>query len=509
MNPKSERASGILLHITSLPSYGGVGDFGPAAYEFADFLAAAKQRIWQVLPMSPTGYGNSPYSALSAFAGNPLFISLERLVDQGWIAGERIAGLPGAHGNADFDTAWAKKVPLLEEAAANFLDRANDAQSAKLRKFAEANASWLTDFACFNILRRRFDYASWNQWPKEYAFRTHDALSRLLVDEARAIDIEEVIQFFFDEQWRCLREYCRERDIRIMGDVAIFVNYDSADVWVHPELFELDDKLNPIRVAGVPPDYFSVEGQRWGNPVYRWKLMQERGFDWWVARIRRSLALCDSIRLDHFRGFEAFWSIPAEEPTAVHGVWVKAPGHELFNRLKEVFGDLPFIAEDLGVITPEVDELRKHFHMPGMKIMQFGFADRGGQMYLPHNYVPNSVVYTGTHDNDTTLGWWRSASPHERANLQTYLQKIKHDGDAVWAMIRDAERSVADTCILPMQDVLFLGSEARMNTPGVSKGNWSWRYAPGALHSDIAGQLAALMEMTDRDGYVLPEKGTP
>jgi len=273
---------------------------------------------------------------------------------------------------------------------------------------------------------------------------------------------------------------------------------------VNPELFELDDKLNPIRVAGVPPDYFAVEGQRWGNPVYRWKLLEERGFDWWVARIRRSLALCDSIRLDHFRGFEAFWSIPAEEPTAIHGVWVKAPGYELFKRLKKVFGDLPFIAEDLGVITPEVDELRMHFGMPGMKIMQFGFSDRGGQMYLPHKFTPNSVVYTGTHDNDTTLGWWRSAAPHERANLQTYLQPIKHDGDAVWAMIRAAERSVADTCILPMQDVLFLGSEARMNTPGVSKGNWSWRYHPGALHRDFADQLAALMEMADRDGYVPP-----
>jgi 4-alpha-glucanotransferase len=505
MKLKSERASGILLHITSLPSYGGVGDFGPAAYEFADFLAAAKQRIWQVLPLSPTGYGNSPYSALSAFAGNPLFISLERLVDQGWIAGERITGLPGAHGNAEFDTAREKKIPMLEEAAANFLDRANDAQRARLHKFTEANASWLTDFACFTILRRRFDYASWNQWPQEYAFREQTAVSKLLTDDARAIAIEEIIQFFFDEQWRCLREYCAERDIRIMGDVAIFVNYDSADVWVHPELFELDDKLNPIRVAGVPPDYFAAEGQRWGNPVYRWKLLQERGFDWWVARIRRSLALCDSIRLDHFRGFEAFWSIPAEEPTAIHGVWVKAPGHELFDRLKEVFGDLPFIAEDLGVITPEVEELRQHFGMPGMKILQFGFSDRGGHVYLPHSFEKNSVVYTGTHDNDTTLGWWRSLAPHERANLQTYLQKIKHDGDAVWAMIRAAERSVADTCILPMQDVLFLGSEARMNTPGVSKGNWSWRYAPDALHRDLAAQLAALMEMTDRDGYVAPE----
>jgi 4-alpha-glucanotransferase len=509
MKQRSERASGILLHITSLPSYGGVGDFGRAAYEFADFLAAAKQRIWQVLPLSPTGYGNSPYSALSAFAGNPLFISLEKLVDQGWIEGERIAGLPGAEGNADFDTAWEKKIPLLEEAAANFLDRANDAQRAKLHKFTETNASWLTDFACFTILRRRFDYASWNKWPKEYAFRKPKAVSALLKDEAHAIAVEEVVQFFFDEQWRCLREYCSERDIRIMGDVAIFVNYDGADVWVHPDLFELDDKLNPIRVAGVPPDYFAVEGQRWGNPVYRWKLLQERGFDWWVARIRRSLALCDSIRLDHFRGFEAFWSIPAEEPTAIHGTWVKAPGYELFNRLKEVFGDLPFIAEDLGVITPEVEELRQHFGMPGMKILQFGFSDRGGHMYLPHTFTPNSVVYTGTHDNDTTLGWWRSAGHQEKANLQSYLQPIEHDGDAVWAMIRAAERSVADTCILPMQDVLFLGSEARMNTPGVSKGNWAWRYAPDALHHDHAGQLAALMEMTDRDGYVLPQESKP
>jgi len=504
MERRSERASGVLLHISSLPSYGGIGDFGPAAYEFVDFLAAAKQRIWQILPLSPTGFGDSPYSALSAFAGNPLFISLERLVDDGWLVGERLAGLPPAHGPTDFDGARAGKTPLLEEAAANFLDRANDEQRARLNVFCEQNESWLTDFVCFALLRREFKHACWVDWPEQYTFRKKKAMASLLKEEARAIAVEQVIQFFFDEQWRSLRDYCGERDIRIMGDVAIFVNYDSADVWTHPDLFELDDKLQPVRVAGVPPDYFSKEGQRWGNPVYRWKLMQQRGFEWWIARIRRSLALCDSIRLDHFRGFEAYWSIPAEELTAINGTWVKAPGQALFQALTDTFGQLPFIAEDLGVITPEVEELRQYFGMAGMKVMQFGFADRGGHIYLPHLCTVNSVIYTGTHDNDTTRGWWQKASEVERANVQTYLQKIEFDGDAVWAMIRAAERSVADTCILPMQDMLFLGSEARMNTPGVSVGNWSWRYAPDALHPDLAAQFAALMAMVDRDGYVKP-----
>jgi len=506
MERKGERASGVLLHISSLPSYGGVGDFGPAAFQFVDFLAAAKQRIWQILPLGPTGYGNSPYSALSAFAGNPLFISLERLADEGWIAHERLAGLPPVQGPADFDGAWAGKIPLLEEAAANFLERASDGQRAALNRFKELNNSWLTDYACFTILRRKHEYACWADWPEPYAFRKKKAMAALLKDEARAIAVEEVVQFLFDQQWRSLRDYCGGHGISIMGDVAIFVNYDSADVWMNPELFELDEKLRPTRVAGVPPDYFCAEGQRWGNPVYRWDLMEQRGFAWWIARVRRALTLCDSIRLDHFRGFEAFWSIPAEEPTAVNGTWVKAPGTALFSTLEKTFGKLPFIAEDLGLITKEVDELRLQFGMAGMKVMQFGFSDRGGHMYLPHCCTPKSVIYTGTHDNDTTLGWWRSLGETERRNLQTYLQKIEFEGDAVWAMIRAAERSVADTCILPMQDVLFLGSEARMNTPGVSAGNWSWRYAPEALHPDIAGQFAALMEMVDRDGYVRPDE---
>jgi 4-alpha-glucanotransferase len=503
-----DRLSGVLLHVTSLPSYGGVGDFGPAAYAFVDFLVSAKQRLWQVLPLSPTGYGSSPYSALSAFAGNPQLISLEKLVQDGWIAADRIEGLPGHEGPADFGAATRLKIPLIEEAAANFLDQATGELRARFHKFCEDNVSWLTDYAMFNVLRRMYDYASWNEWPIEYAHRQPDGLTRLLQEHGRELAIEQAVQFLFSDQWCALKSYCGQRDVRILGDIAIFVNYDSADVWTHPEIFELDDQLKPVRVSGVPPDYFSSNGQRWGNPLYKWGLLKERGFDWWVARIRRSLALYDMIRLDHFRGFEAFWSIAADEETAINGQWVKAPGHDLFQRLKEVFGELPFIAEDLGLITPEVDELREHFGMPGMRVLQFGFSDRGSHLYLPHRFVPNTVTYTGTHDNNTTLGWWRDdAGDAEHANVQNYLQTITHDGEIVWAMIRAAARSVANICIFPLQDVLHLGSEARMNTPSAPQGNWSWRYAQDALHPDFATKLAALMEMTDRDGYEEPALG--
>lgn len=506
----SERVSGVLCHITSLPSYGGVGDFGPAAYEFVDFLAASKQRLWQVLPLSPTGYGSSPYSALSAFAGNYQLISLEHLVRDGYLAPERIEGLPGHDGPCDFGAVFERKLPLIEEAAANFLDHASEELRQSFQRFTQDNTSWLTDYAMFSVLRRRFEYKSWNEWPEEFCLRKGESLSRLMTESRRELAVEQVIQFFFDQQWSALRRYCEKKDVRILGDVAIFVSYDSADVWTHPEIFELDEKRNPIRVSGVPPDYFSATGQRWGNPLYKWGLLEERGFDWWVARIRRALALYDSIRLDHFRGFEAYWSIDAEEETAINGHWVKAPGHALFHRLKEIFGELPFIAEDLGLITPEVDELREYFGMPGMRILQFGFSDRGAHLYLPHRMVPNSVVYTGTHDNNTTLGWWREdATETERRNVQTYLHPIEHDGQIVWAMVKAAATSVANTCIFPLQDILHLGADCRMNTPSAPTGNWSWRYAPAALHPDFAAQLAAITEITDRDGYQEPAQETP
>jgi 4-alpha-glucanotransferase len=506
-----ERMSGVLLHVTSLPSRGGVGDFGPAAYAFVDFLAAAKQRLWQVLPLNPPGYGSSPYSAVSAFAGNPALISLERLVQEGWIAAERVeewARLEEAPEvkTTDLVAAAGRKQPLIEEAAGNFLDRAGDAERARFQSFCQENMSWLPDYASFNVLRRRFGDVSWNEWPEEFALRKHDTLALMLTEQGRELAVEQAVQFFFDEQWRALRAYCSERKVQILGDVAIFVNYNSAEVWTHPELFELDEKGGMVRVSGVPPDYYSATGQRWGNPLYRWGAMKERGFDWWVARVRRSLALYDMVRLDHFRGFEAYWSIAAEEPTAIHGQWVKAPGMELFDRLKEVFGELPFVAEDLGMITPEVVELREHFGMPGMRVLQFGFSDRGAQIYLPHQYVPNTVAYTGTHDNDTTLGWWKSgATAVERAHVDRYLQPIEKDEAIVGAMMRAAARSVARLCIFPMQDVLRLGSEARMNTPSNGMGNWGWRYEQSSLRPEMAAELAELMELTDRD-WVEAEK---
>lgn len=496
-----KRLSGILLHVTSLPSYGGIGDFGPAAYGFVDFLVAAKQRLWQVLPLNPTGYGSSPYSALSAFSGNATLISLERLVEQGWIAPERIHSLPGHEGPCDFQAAVERKIPLIEEAAANFLEKAGPEDRSRFQRFADENSSWLTDWALFSVLRRRFGYKLWIEWPEEFAYRKPEAITSVLNQSGRELAIEQVVQFFFQEQWAALRAYCAEREIKILGDVAIFVSYDSADVWTHPDIFELDDARRPTRVSGVPPDYFSATGQRWGNPLYRWPLLQERGFDWWVGRFRRALALYDSVRLDHFRGFEAFWSIAADEETAINGHWVKAPGQALFNRLREVLGDLPFLAEDLGVITPEVDELREFFGMPGMRILQFGFAERGGHLYLPHRYVCNTVVYTGTHDNNTTLGWWREdTTQDERDNVQIYTRPIEHDGDICWTMIKLAAASVADVCVFPLQDILHLGSEARMNKPAAAEGNWSWRFGMNALHPDFATQLAAIIEMTDRDG---------
>ena len=502
------RLSGILLHVTSLPSYGGIGDFGPAAYAFVDFLHAAKQRLWQVLPLSPTGYGSSPYSALSAFAGNPLLVSLELLVRDGWLSEDRIQGLPGHNGAVDFGAAQTLKLPLVEEAAGNFLDRATDDQRARFQKFCTDNLSWLPDYALYTVLRRTYSYASWNEWPVEYAQRQSDGLARIMNDKARELAVDQAVQFLFSEQWCALRAHCKSRDVRILGDVAIFVSYDSADVWTNPDIFELDESRRPIRVSGVPPDYFSATGQRWGNPLYRWGLLQERGFDWWVARIRRALTLYDTIRLDHFRGFEAFWSIAADEETAIHGQWVKAPGHALFSRLREVFGELPFVAEDLGVITPEVDELREHFGMPGMRILQFGFADRGGHLYLPHRFVPNSVAYTGTHDNNTTLGWWRDdATPVERSSAQAYLGPLD-ESNVTSAMIRAAAVSVADTCVFPLQDILDLGTAARMNKPSGADGNWIWRFSLHDLQPRFAARLASLMEVTDRDGYEQHVEGT-
>ncbi len=498
-----DRSSGLLLHISSLPSYGGIGDFGPAAYEFADFLASAKQRLWQVLPLSPTGYGNSPYAALSAFAGNPWLISLEKLVEAGWLAADRIAGLPGHAGNVHFEEVAQRKWPLLVEAAQNFLHQHNDEQWIRFQQFCEANSFWLQDYARYSVLRERFQTGAWLSWPEAFMHREPAALSQLQKESRDKLEVQQVIQFAFDEQWKALRAYCAERDIKFIGDVAIFVNFDSADVWTHPEIFELNQDLSPVRVAGVPPDYFSATGQRWGNPLYKWDVLEKTSFAWWVDRMRRALALYDIIRLDHFRGFEAFWAIPAKDETAIHGEWVKAPGAALFTTLREQLGTLPLIAEDLGLITREVDALREKFNLPGMRVLQFAFSGRGSHNYLPHRYEANTVVYTGTHDNDTTLGWWRQgANEVERTSVYEYLNPAPND--VVWSLIRAASTSVADACLFPVQDILVLGSEARMNTPSVPENNWSWRMPPGALTAEHAHGLAQLAQLTDRDGWVDP-----
>jgi 4-alpha-glucanotransferase len=500
-----ERSSGLLLHISSLPSYGGIGDFGPAAYAFADFLASAKQRLWQVLPLSPTGYGNSPYAALSAFAGNPLLISLEKLVEAGWLCAEQIQGLPGNRGNVHFEEVEQRKWPLLLQAARSFLSHHDDQQWARFQRFREENAFWLADYARYSVLRQRFSTGAWLAWPTEFARRDPDALRQLQQESRDELEIAQAVQFAFDEQWKALRAYCAKRDIRFIGDVAIFVNFDSADVWTHPEIFELNEDLTPIRVAGVPPDYFSATGQRWGNPIYKWEVLKSRNFDWWIDRMRRMHALYDIIRLDHFRGFEAYWAIPAEDETAIHGEWIKAPGAALFNALRDKLGELPLIAEDLGLITREVDALREQFNLPGMRVLQFGFTDRASHNYLPHRYVTNTVVYTGTHDNDTTLGWWEhGVTEAERHAIYTYLNPAPND--IVWTLMRAASGSVADVCIFPVQDVLVLGSEARMNTPAIPENNWTWRMAPDALSGQQAYGLAQLAELTDRDGWVEPPK---
>ena len=496
------RSSGVLLHISSLPSYGGIGDLGPAAYEFVEFLAAGKQHVWQVLPLCPTGYGNSPYAGSSAFAGNPYLISLEFLTDWGWIDGDRIANLAGRGDNVNFEEVETRKLPLLYEAAGNFLDRgpSDSALAAQWKRFEEfciAEAGWLTDYAMYAELRRRFNTGAWTQWPEPIRRRDPKALAQIAAESGRMLAQEQVLQFAFAVQWANVRAAAAQHKIRILGDVAIFVNFDSADVWTHPEIFELDADLRPIHIAGVPPDYFSPTGQRWGNPLYRWDVLRARGFDWWIDRIRRSRALYDMIRLDHFRGFEAYWSIGVDEATAINGAWVKAPGLELFGALEAALGPLPLIAEDLGLITPEVEALRLELEMPGMRVLQFGFGDKGSHMHLPHQFVPRMTAYTGTHDNDTTPGWWATLGGTVRAAVETLVGTVNER--PTWPLIRACAGSVAALAMVPVQDLLELGSQARMNTPAVPQGNWSWRVPEGSWTPELASRIASIVDITDRD----------
>jgi 4-alpha-glucanotransferase len=504
------RATGILLHPASLPSRGGVGDFGPAAYRFIDFLASARQGLWQVLPLGPPANGNSPYSSTSAFAGNPLLISLERLAERGWIDPSRLTGFSEIVAPVDYDDVQQRKRPLLIEAALTFLKSASGSARSRFDRFCAENQWWLQDFVLYDSLRDRYDKKNWKLWPRELARHETSALQVAEKELASDMAIRRVVQFFFYEQWRALRLHCAQKSIRIVGDIAIFVDYDSADVWAHRELWRLKDDLEPDVVSGVPPDAYSATGQRWGNPLYDWDAMRSTGYAWWVQRLRWALQTCDYIRLDHFRGFSQFWEIPASDPTAINGHWVDGPRDDLFNKLRQELGGLPFFAEDLGYITPDVHELRQRHQIPGMAVLQFGFGDPGAHIYLPHRLTPNHVVYTGTHDNDTTVGWWKSgASDYARKAAETYFGSIddganSHNSNGInwnginWKMIRAAQTSVATLSVVPLQDVLGLGSEARLNIPSVASGNFRWRFQPDALTGDLAQRLATLAEVTDR-----------
>ena len=499
------RAAGILLHPTSLPSRGGIGDFGPAAYRFVDFLASARQGLWQVLPLGPLGYGNSPYSSTSAFAGNPLLISLERLAESGWIDAAKLASFAGVEGDLNkvsYDHVFAHKLPVLFEAGRNFVRSASGDALRGFEAFCAENSWWLEDFVLFDALRAKYKLESWNNWPRALAQRDASELKSARKELKADLQIRRALQFAFYEQWRALRRYCAERSIRVVGDVAIFMNYDSADVWTRRELFRLKDDLEPEVVSGVPPDFFSKTGQRWGNPLYRWDVMKEQGYEWWIQRLRWATMHCDYIRLDHFRGFDQFWEIPAGDATAVNGRWVDGPRDDLFIKLREALGGLPFFAEDLGHITPEVNALRDRLQIPGMAVLQFGFGDEGAHIYLPHR-AAGKVIYTGTHDNDTVQGWFQSgAAEHERRNAEAYVGKCE-DG-IHWGFIRAVQCSPASLSIVPLQDVLGLGSEARMNTPSLDNGNWCWRFREEQLSGDVAAKLAQLAELSDR----LPQSAT-
>lgn len=490
------RSTGILLHPISLPSRGGIGDLGGAAYQFVDFLASARQGLWQVLPLGPPANGNSPYSSTSAFAGNPLLISLERLAEHGWLSAGDLDSLSNDVGPIDYEEVSRVKLPLLERASRNFLERLSGNAKGRFENFCAQNQWWLEDFVLFDSLRTRHAGIRWDQWPRKLARHYTEELDAARQELAAELAVRRVIQFFFYEQWNSLRQYCAQRSIRIVGDIAIFVDYDSADVWAYRDRFRLKDDLQPEVVSGVPPDAFSATGQRWGNPLYNWEVMRRSGFDWWINRLRWATQTCDIIRLDHFRGFAQFWEIPASEPTAIHGRWVDGPGDELFNKLREELGGLPFFAEDLGVITPDVDALRDRHKIPGMAVLQFAFGDPGAHIYLPHRLTPERVIYTGTHDNDTTLGWWNSISEQER---QTVKALVGCSGDGVnWGLIRLAQSSVASLSVAPLQDVLGLGSEARLNTPSTHTGNYHWRCQSDWAKAELAEKLARLAEVTDR-----------
>ncbi|HYP29593.1 MAG TPA: 4-alpha-glucanotransferase [Blastocatellia bacterium] len=504
------RSSGLLLHPTSLPGPYGIGDLGGEARKFVDFLSASGQHLWQVLPLGPPSYGNSPYQCFSAFAGNAQLVSPEELVREGLISKADLKGAPRFDAaRVDYEAAGGFKNRLLGKAFEAFKKSGPRARS-EFEEFLGFASYWLDDYAVFRALQESHNYEAWNKWEPELANRSPESMARVRSEMSEAIEAQKFYQYLFFKQWLTLKAYANGKGVDLVGDMPIFVAYDSADVWTRPELFKLDEEKNPRVVAGVPPDYFSKTGQLWGNPIYEWERMSVSGFAWWAERMRATLQTMDIVRVDHFRGFAAAWEVPAKDETAERGRWVPVPGKELFGAVKRALGRLPVIAEDLGTITPDVLALRDELGLPGMRVLQFAFGGDPRDTHLPHNYTRNSVVYTGTHDNDTTVGWFNREpekdSPESAERIERErslaLSYLNSDGREIhWDFIRAAFASVSDVAIIPLQDVLGLDSSARMNLPATPEGNWAWRFEAGALTEELAERLKKMTELYGRRVY--------
>jgi 4-alpha-glucanotransferase len=507
-----ERSSGVLLHPTSLPGRYGIGDLGAEAYHFVDFLHKANQKLWQVLPLSPTGYGDSPYASFSAFAGNPLLISPDILLQQGLLVEEDLKDIPDfPAAKVDFGGVIEWKMALLARSFEHFKQNSDAALKVGLTQFEMDNTEWLEDYALFMSVKAAHGGIVWNEWEEDIALHRPEAVKAWREKLRDQIAFQKYLQYLFFRQWLDLKRYAHHHNLKIIGDIPIFVAYDSADVWAHPELFFLDEKGHATLVAGVPPDYFSVTGQYWGNPLYRWEALAETGYEWWIKRFSYTFKLVDILRIDHFRGFEAFWEIPANpEQTAVNGRWAKGPQAAVFQAVRAALGDLPIIAEDLGVITPGVEAIREEMGFPGMRVMQFAFGafeTDATDPYLPHNFDKITVVYTGTHDNDTTAGWYTTASENERKNVRHYFDLDDKPyipaAELAWKMVRAAWGSVAVMALAPLQDFLGLGSEARMNLPGsTGGGNWTWRFTASSLTEELAAHMSDITTLFAR--YIPP-----
>ena len=494
-----ERSSGILFHPTSLPGKYGIGTLGKEAYAFIDFLKKSKQKLWQIFPLGPTGYGDSPYQSFSSFAGNPYLIDFDLLIEAHLLSEEDLRDIFFGDNEEyiDYGAIYNQKYPLLRKAYENFKSSDNNEMKDSLENFKRENSSWLNDYSLYISLKNHFNGLPWNEWAHDIKNRENSAMQHYKNELADDIEYHNFIQFLFFKQWNDVKRYANENGIKIIGDIPIFVAADSSDAWANPEIFLFDEERKPVKVAGVPPDYFSATGQLWGNPLYNWEKLKETNYSWWVERVRANLSTCDIIRIDHFRGFEAYWAVPYGDETAVNGQWEPGPGIDLFNAIKSQLGELPIIAEDLGLMTQGVIDLREATGFPGMKILGFAFDSGEENDYLPHTYTKNCVVYTGTHDNDTLIGWFQKAKEEDRQFARDYLNS-RSDDEIHWDAIRGAWSSVASMAISPVQDFLGLGSEARINTPGVAAGNWQWRLRHGVLTDELAERIAKLTRVYSR-----------